>query len=117
MITIDEQFIEAEIYKQIPTKSGLMYLAKVSFIDAGLYISGITIRKSPKEPNEWWVQLPAYSSGKGGYIKPFEADQSKPLWLALQEKVLAALKQYVQEDEVVTDFDQDKPINLNDLPF
>ena len=116
MITIDEQFIEAEIYKQIPTKSGPMYLAKISFIDIGLYISGITIRKSPKEPDEWWVQLPAYRGGNK-WINPFEVDQSKPFWVILQDKVLATLKQYLQDDEVVTDFDTDKPINLDDIPF
>ena len=113
MINIDEQLIEAEIYKQTSGKKGAIYLAKVSFLDIGLYISGITVKRSLREGAEWWVQLPATYSGK--WYNPFEVNQSLPFWVALEDKVLQALKLYLTDNEIVTNIDIDKPITADDF--
>lgn len=52
---------------------GVFYL-KLSF-DTGTYISGITVRKSPKYGG-WWVQMPYFRDNKTGSTKRYiEFDQ------------------------------------------
>lgn len=114
MITIDEQLAEALVYRDLPDKNGgITYLVKVSILDAGLYISGITAKRSPKYPEKgWWVQLPRTQSG-GRYFKPFEMDLSSDLWTLIERRTVEAVETYVSQAEVK----KDDPFDLSDIQF
>lgn len=64
----------ADVYLE---KSGTYYV-KFSLLDIGMYISGITVKKSPKFRG-WWVQMPYYKDPRTGNSKRYiEFDQESP---------------------------------------
>ena len=114
MISIDEQLAEAQVYKDYPDKNGgITYIVKVSLLDAGLYITGITAQRSPKYPDKgWWVQLPR-TQAAGRYFKPFEMDLSSELWTLIERRTIEAVELYITQNEPA----QDDPFNLDDIHF
>jgi len=101
-IIIDESFAEAEVYKDIVTKShNHMYLVKVSLVDVGMYITGITAQPSPQRPEDGlWVQPPRYQPRKGGkWVIPAEFDTGKPLWQLIETIVRKAVEKYTGGDK------------------
>ena len=58
----DEKNIRAEVYKKTDKD---IYYVKVKILDLGMYICGITVRQSPKNPDGLlWVQMPYYGQFK-----------------------------------------------------
>jgi hypothetical protein len=116
LITIDETYAEAEVYKDILTKSHThMYLVKVSLVDVGMYMTGITVQPSPKRPEDGlWVQPPRYQPRKGGkWVTPVELDTNKPLWELIEKMARKAVADYTggSKDEVYWPTDDE----LNDI--
>jgi hypothetical protein len=116
-ITIDESYAEAEVYKDILTRNHThMYLVKVSLVDVGMYMTGITVQPSPKRPEDGlWVQPPRYQPRKGGkWVTPVELDTSKPLWQLVEKLARKAVADYTghkDKDEVYWPTDEE----LNDI--
>jgi hypothetical protein len=110
-ISIDESYAEAEVYKDILTKKHThMYLVKVSLVDVGMYITGITVQPSPKRPEDGlWVQPPRYQPKKGGkWVTPAEFDTSKSLWQLIEKTVLKAVQDFTgNKDEVYIPTDEE----------
>ena len=115
MITIDEQLTEANVYRDKVLASGaLMYLVKISFLDARLFISGITVQLSPKQPETgWWVQMPRTAAGGGRWYKPFEIDTNSELWQLIESKAILAVQAYIKEAEEIKELAPD----LGDMQF
>ncbi len=112
LITVDEAYAEAEVYKDILTRNHThMYLVKVSLVDVGMYITGITAQPSPKRPEDGlWIQPPRYQPRKGGkWVTPVEFDTNKPLWQLVEKVVTRAIKDYTgnQKDEVYWPTDEE----------
>ena len=78
----------------------------------GMYISGITVRKSLKNPSEWWVQMPTYSSG-GKYGKYIEFDKQCPFRQVIEDKCIEAVEQYSDPSEI----DPSTNIDLDTIDF
>jgi len=99
------------------------YYVKVSIRDIGLYISGITVKKSPKF-NDWWVQMPYYKDYKTGKAKRYiEFDQESPIRLPIEKLSIEAVeaKLHVTKtnytDALPSDDDLSKPLDLSSVPF
>lgn len=89
MLEIDEELATAEV--QGVTKDGF-YRIKVSFPDAGLYITGIRARESNYGGDVVWAQLPSYTVA-GKRIFPFEWSNG-PFKSMVSRLATCAVKQY-----------------------
>lgn len=101
-IVIDEDDAEAKVYKDIsPDGQKHLYLVKVSFPQAGFFISGITVQQSPKYPDQGlWVQMPRYPAN-GKWITPVELDKSSDLWRLIERLARRAVEDYGPENKEV----------------
>jgi hypothetical protein len=116
---MDLENAKSDVYTE---KSGTYYV-KISIRDIGLYISGITVKKSPKY-GDWWVQMPYYKDYKTGKTKRYiEFDQESPVRLAIEKLSIEAVEATVgtnatnYKDITPTDDDLSKPPNLSHIPF
>jgi hypothetical protein len=123
--TANNDYVEAEVYKE--TGNPPVWLVKVKFLEAGLYINGIRVQDSLKYPGELWVQLPAYKVGFR-WQQPIECDKSAPFWKMVEDKACEAVKNYRDfSDAPAADTppgptyhsDEESSGNnwLNDMPF
>ena len=105
---IDESFIESEVYTTTKDRSGNdIYFVKVSFIDIGLYINSITVRKSPKHPDKGlWVQPPKYPPNWKQHLE-FSGDS--PFWKLIEEAALKAVDNYYSDDWTPTEEELNNP--------
>jgi len=120
-ITIDEEMIEAEVYRHKINESNIpIYLVKVSFLDIGLYINSITAQPSTKFPSkELWVQLPRYKA-YDKWRRPMEVSKSSSFFALIETVVIRAVDIYTSEDRegyTPSDEEMDKPISLDDIPW
>lgn len=107
--------VEAQVHKPIPQG----YRVKVSLLDFGIYINGFVIMP-PKDDHDWAVYPPSQRAGRGEYKPIVEFDKHQTLWQEIYDACVDAVKlemSYDKKDVVVTDFDLDKPITLEDIPF
>lgn len=116
LITIDESYAEAEVYRDILTKKHThMYLVKVSLMDVGMYITAITVQPSPQRPEDGlWIQPPRYQPRKNGkWVTPVEFDSNLPLWQLIEKLARKAVDDYTgaSKDEVYWPTDEE----LNDI--
>lgn len=85
---ISEQDITAEVYHE---SKGIHY---VKVIMLGLYISGITVRPSPKFPEKGlWVQMPSYKLG-AIWKRYIEFDNESSLKDIMESKCREAVENY-----------------------
>jgi hypothetical protein len=85
-MTLNDQDIIAEVYHEA---NGVFYV-KVEIL--GMYISGITVRNSPKFPEKGlWVQMPSYQSG-ATWKRYIEFSKQSPLKV-IEEKCKEAVEQ------------------------
>jgi len=103
-------------------KSGTYYV-KISLPDLGIYVSGITVKKSVKYSG-WWVQMPYYKDYKTGVAKRYiEFDQESPIRPRVEQLCIEAVEAKIDnstrdyKDTVPTDEDLDKPLDLSHIPF
>lgn len=116
--------INAEIY----TTSNQFLYVKLC-LDNGVYISGIKVSASTKYPDQVWIQMPAYKAGKGWkrYIEiAGECELGKEIYRVIEDLTKPRLfpggvvpepNNTSPKDIVITDFDENEPINLDDIPF
>ncbi len=95
-IIIDPKYAEAKVYFDfINAKKHRVYLVKVSFLDAGIFINSITVQPSHKDPTKPWVQPPRYNV-KGSWVWPVQINKTKTaLWPLIEKLSLAAVDEYV----------------------
>lgn len=111
--------IEAEVYLE----KNETYYVKLIFLDFGMYVSGITVKVSPRFGG-WWVQMPYYFDRARRPKKYIEFAKDSSLWPAIESKSIEALGRYgvdttsaQQKQKSVTTALQDDPINLDDIQF
>lgn len=111
--------VEAEVHKQIPQG----YRVKVFIRDIGIYINGMVVMP-PNGNKDWSVYPPAERKPKNVKSKKWsyyvEFDTHLPLHGEIVEACIDAVKlemSYQKSDDVITDFDENEPINLDDIPF
>ena len=107
--------IEAQVHKPIPQG----YRVKVSVLDLGMYINGMVVMP-PNEGHEWTVYPPSQRAGRGKYSYIVEFNKKLPLWEEIYDACVDAVKlemSYDKKDVVITDFDENEPINLDAIPF
>ncbi len=109
---------KASVYTE---KSGTYYV-KISLQDMGLYVSGITVKKSPKYGG-WWVQMPYFKDYKTGKTKRYiEFDQESPLRLSIEQLCINAVEVNLNagtrdyKDTLPTDDDLNLSIDLSHIP-
>lgn len=109
--------VEAEVHQSANVTNG--YRVKVSVLDLGLYINGMVVYPPNEGHDEWSVLTPARPNGKGGWARIVEFNKKLPLWEEIYEACVdaAKLEDSYKKDDVVTDFDEDEPINLDSIPF
>jgi hypothetical protein len=95
---VEKQYnIEAEVTG--PIKDG--FRLKISELNIGMYISGFTARKSPRNASERWIQPPAtYQKKTGSYVRCPEFDTHTTFWEELVEEVDRAIKIYTTKDNI-----------------
>jgi hypothetical protein len=98
--------LSASIYKK--TDSGVYY-CKLHFSVFGMYVSGITVRESPKFPEKGlWVQMPFYGNFKA-YI---EFANDSQLYPYIKDLVLQAVNDYEANVDIDLDnFDMRKALD------
>lgn len=124
--TVNEEYVEAEVYLETVSGSVPTYLVKVKFPEIGVYISGIRVQESPKRPEDgWWVQMPAVKIGFQ-WKKTIECEGGSPFFEIVQSKSRQAVDSYLEGikkyPRIAPDIKpdtgaEDKPINLDDIPF
>ena len=115
--------VKAEVY----TSSGQFLYVKVT-LDGGMYISGIKVKESTKFPGEIWTQMPTYKAGNK-WKRYIEIAGTCKLGQEIYQAIEAVCRPRLfddnaeesrdvsrQRDTVITDID-DRPINLDDIPF
>lgn len=75
-------------------KKGVYYV-KISLPDIGMYISGITVKKSPKYGG-WWVQMPYYKNHRGNTKNYIEFDQESSAYIAIERICTKAVEEKKQ---------------------
>lgn len=122
---VNEEYAEAEVYRETETNGAKVFLVKVKLVDIGAYISGIRVQKSPKRPEDGlWVQMPAVKIGFK-YMKIIECAGGSPFFELIERKARQAVDSYLVDepnyptikDEVANKPADDMPINLDDIPF
>ena len=122
--TVNDEYVEAEVYKETMVKGAPVYLVKVKFLDVGIYLTGIRVQESPKFPERgWWVQLPASYSGFR-YYQVIECDGASPFLEMVTRHSSEAVDDYIggRSKSVPTMKGGGKsgfsePINLDDISF
>lgn len=95
-IVINTKYAEANVYFDfVNAKSMHVYLVKVSFPDAGIFINSITVQPNPKAPGKLWVQSPRYFY-KGNWVWPVQLDKNKALWPLIERLALEAVAECPQ---------------------
>jgi hypothetical protein len=109
--------IEAEVHQSASVKIG--YRVKVSIIDLGIYINGMMVYPPNAKYQEWGVVPPSMRAGRGRYAYIVEFNKKLPLWEEIYDKCVevAQLEYLNRKDEVISDIDENTPINLDDIPF
>ena len=125
--TVNEEYVEAEVYMETVSGSAPVYLVKVKFPEIGVYISGIRVQESPKRPEAGlWVQMPAAKVGLQ-WKKQIECENGSPFFEIVERKSRQAVDDYLEGEkqyprikkdiESTKHFGDDEPINLEDIPF
>jgi hypothetical protein len=111
--------VDAEFHTTVATKMGTAYRIKVLIPELGIFINGMMVYPpNPKFP-QWGVTAPSRLAGRGQYKEVVEFNKKLPLWEEIYDKCIevAQLEYANSKDEVITDFDESEPINLDDIPF
>lgn len=74
-------------------KSGV-YSLNLEIHALGLYPKGMTMRRSKKYPDEWWLQPPAHKLQSGKYVSDVEFSTKTDLWEAMLNAALDAVNEY-----------------------
>lgn len=120
--SIDEDYVEAEVYRETDINGSKVYLVKVSLIEISTYITGIRVQGSLRNPGEsWWVQMPSIRVG-AKYVKIIECGGSSIFREIIERKAEEAVKKYLAEGNLFAVKDvklreTPEPIDLSDVPF
>lgn len=110
-------------------KSGQFHYVKLE-ID-GVFISGIKVSASKKYEGQVWIQMPTYKQGKD-WKRYIEIANDSPLGREIYERIEEIAKPRIfgeagreedgnsgkkSKDVIVEDFDENKPIDLSEIPF
>jgi hypothetical protein len=110
--------IDAEV---TPSNAKFGYRVKVWDKELGIYINGMMVYPPNSKYPEWGVVPPGVPRQKGKFVVEF--NKQLPLWEEVKARCIeVAQVEHLQKkdevvDEVVTDFDEEKPISLDDIPF
>lgn len=77
-------------------EKGGVYSLKIEILDLGVYIHGMTIRKSQKS-DDWWLQPPKHRLSSGRYAADVEFDTRTELWQAIYQASKDALNEYLRQ--------------------
>ena len=82
-----------EAHASVYAEKNDVFYVKLSF-DSGTYISGITVRKSPKYGG-WWVQMPYFRDPRTGNTKRYiEFDQESSDQVMIEQLCVDAVNEY-----------------------
>lgn len=99
-IVINTDDAEAHVYYNfVNAKSMRVFLVKVSFPDAGIFINSITVQPNPRAIEKLWVQLPRYFR-KGTWVWPVQLDKSKELWPLIERLALDAVASFSDSEQL-----------------
>ncbi len=108
--------VEAQVHRPIPQG----YRVKVSVLDIGMYINGMVVMPPNEDHKDWSVYPPSQRAGRGKYAYIVEFSKQLPLWGEIYDACVDAVKlemSHEKMDVVITDFDENEPITLEDIPF
>jgi len=117
---MDLENAKASVYA---VSSGTYYI-KISIHDIGMYISGISVRKSPKFGG-WWVQMPYFKDYKTGNTKRYiEFSPESSAKTILERLSIEAVENNTDndkptnsyEDNLPSEEDLDKPPDFSAIP-
>lgn len=108
---------EAEVAPSSGTSHG--FRVKVWDKELGIYINGMMVYPPNAKYPQWGVVPPSRLAGRGKYAYIVEFDKKKQLWKEVYDKCVevAQVEYALTKDEVITDFDENEPITLDDIPF
>lgn len=109
--------IDAEV---TPSKAKFGYRVKVWDKELGIYINGMMVYPPNKRYPEWGAVPPGMYKQPGKFVVEF--NKEFPLWKEINERCIEVaqiehLNRNPHQDTVITDFDENEPINLDDIPF
>lgn len=131
-----EDDISAEVHQEVQTQYGPAYRVKVFIPEHGIFINGMMVYAPNAKYPEWRVLPPGIPHQPNKFVVEF--NKKLPVWLEVEEQCLAVAqlehsykKEVVNTDDnvdkpkqnsfkkdvVITDFDENEPINLDDLKF
>ena len=121
--SVSEEYVEAEVYRETVSNGTPLFLVKIKLLEIGVFISGVRVQKSPKRPEEGlWVQMPAVKIGFK-YMKIIECAGGSPFFVIVERKAREAVEQYLEGLESYPTIkdegkpEDEKPFNLDDIPF
>lgn len=106
------------------------YRVKLSEHNIGMFINGMVVYPPNDKNKDWGVLTPSIRLGRG-FIRPFEFNGKKPMWLEIKEACINAVKLYLGDngighqaksytapsgDTVLLDIEEG-PIDLSEIPF
>lgn len=108
--------IDAEV---TPSKAKFGYRVKVWDSDLGVYINGMMVYPPNTKYPKWGVVPPGVPRQSGKFVVEF--NKQLIFWKEVEERCIEVAQvehsNKKVEDVVVTDFDENEPINLDDIPF
>lgn len=108
--------IDAEV---TPSNVKFGYRVKVWDKQLGIYINGMMVYPPNAKYPEWGVLPPGVPKQSGKFVVEF--NKTFMLWKEIKEKCIEvaqeAHSQKPKEDVVITEFDENAPISLDDVPF
>jgi hypothetical protein len=110
---MDLDSAKASVYTE---KFGVFYV-KLSLLEIGMYISGITVKKSPKYGG-WWVQMPYFKDRTGSAKKYIEFDQESSARETIERLCIKAVEEKVTSsnsynDTLPNNEDFDRPVDFS----
>lgn len=88
-----DENIDFEIKATHLGESKGIHRVKVDIPALGLYIVAMSVRRSIKYPDTWWVQPPAHPPH---FLKDFNFDHKMPLWQQLEQACIYAVESFIQ---------------------
>src|SRR5688572_3698347 len=82
-------------------KVGRAYKVKVSFPDAGFFISAIRVIEALRGNDDYVVYAPKVYIGNNEYLTNYEFDKSGELWKLIEELATSAVDKHKSKEKLV----------------
>ncbi len=95
---IDFSNARSKVYGE---KAGRAYKVKVSFPDAGLFISAIRVIEAHRGNDDYVVYAPKVYIGNDEYLTNYEFDKSGEFWKLIEALATSAVEKHKLKDKLV----------------